>query len=111
MIDFGALFNRIDQLEAKVVEHEKKINSQQTEIDQLKKKNSELEEEKNRQPILVGFIPRSCFEVRAKNPSAKSGVYSIDPDGQIGGEKPINVYCDMTTSNTMPIEYLNTLII
>ncbi len=103
MIDIGALLNRLDQLEAKIDQHEVKIKSQQIEIDQLKKKNSELLAEKNHQPILA----RSCFEVRAKNPSAPSGVYSIDPDGQIGGDQPIQVYCDMTTRNNRPIYYSN----
>ena len=121
MIDVSVLLNRLDQLEAKVeqhdakdaehdakdVEHELKINSQQMEIDQLKKKYSELEE-KNHQLILASaiqkddvasrdFLPRSCFELKATNPTAQSGVYSIDPDGQIGADQPIQVYCDMTT--------------
>jgi len=110
------LLSRLDQLETKVVkldEHELKIKSLQIEVDQLKKKNSQLEE-KN-QMILAGgtekpsinddaasrdFLPRSCYEVKATNPSAQSGNYSIDPDGQIGGDSPIEVYCDMTTRNS-----------
>ena len=117
MIDVSVLLNRLDQLEAKVeqhdvivAEHELKINSQQMEINQLKKKNSELEE-KNHQLILAGairkdgvasrdFLPRSCFEIKATNPSAQSANYSIDPDGQIGADEPIQVYCDMTTGIT-----------
>jgi len=93
-------------LEVKVEEHELKINSQQEEIDQLNKKNNDLEE-KNHQLILASakeddvasrdFLPRSCFELKATNPNAQSGVYSIDPDGQIGGDPSIQVYCDMTT--------------
>jgi len=95
MIDVSVLLNRLDQLEAKVeqhdvivAEHELKINSQQMEINQLKKKNSELEE-KNHQLILAraiekddvanrDFLPRSCFEIKATNPIAQSRVYSID---------------------------------
>ena len=83
------------------------------EINQLKKKNSELEE-KNHQLILAGairkdgvasrdFLPRSCFEIKATNPSAQSANYSIDPDGQIGADQPIQVYCDMTTRNSVYI--------
>jgi len=79
------------------------------EIDQLKKKNSELEE-KNHRLILAraiekddvasrDFFPRSCFEIKATNPTAQSRVYSIDPDGHIGADEPILVYCDMTTGN------------
>ena len=122
----GVLLNRLDQLEAKVqqhdakvaenaaivAEHELKINShQQMEIDQLKKKNSDLEE-KNHQLTLASaikkddvasrdFLPRSCFEIKATNPIAQSRVYSIDPDGQIGADEPIFVYCDMTTGNSI----------
>jgi len=124
VIDVWALLNRLGQLEAKVeqheakvtehdaivAEHEIKINRQQIEIDQLKQKNYDLEE-KNHQLILAGakendatsrdFLPRSCFEVKATNPSAQSGVYVIDPDGQIGGDSSIQVYCDMTTRKSL----------
>jgi len=89
--------------------HELKIINQQEEINQLKKKTSDLKE-KNHQLILAGankkddvtsrdFLPRSCFEIKATNPSAQSGIYSIDPDGQIGADQPIQVDCDMTTCN------------
>ena len=134
MFDIDVLLNRLDQLESKneqqgikvagleakaaeqevkvaglevkVEEHQIKINSQQEEIDQLKKKNSDLEET-NHKLILAkegdvisrDFLPRSCFEIKATNPNAQSGVYSIDPDGQIGADQPIQVYCDMTTRN------------
>ena len=115
MTDIGILLNRLDQLEAKVAkvdQHELRINSLEIEVDQLKKKNSELEE-KNSKLILAGadeklsvdddvtsrnFVPRSCYEVKATNPNAQSGEYFIDPDGQIGGDEPFKVYCDMATS-------------
>jgi len=124
MIDVSDLLYRIDKLEAKndqhevkvaeletkVAEHELKLNSQQSEIDKLKHKNSDLEES-NRQLILAAakegdvtsfdFLPRSCFEIKATNPSAQSGVYVIDPDGQIDGDSSIQVYCDMTTRNSI----------
>jgi len=108
---------KVDQLEAKVAkvdQHELKINTLQIEIDQLKKKNLQLEEQN--QLVLSGavekhsinndvtsrdFLPRSCYEIKATNPSAQSGEYSIDPDGQIGGDSPIQVYCDMTTRNIL----------
>ena len=98
MTGMDVLLNRLDQLETKVDQHEVKLINQQIEIDQLKQKNSELLEEKNHQSILAGFLPRSCFEVKAKNPSSQSGVYSIDPNGQLG-DQPIQVYCDMKTRN------------
>ena len=110
MLDVGVLLNRLDQLETKqeamlslLDQHESKINSQQAEIDILKKTNSELMEEKKKHLIQSDdvtsrdFLPRSCFELKATNPNAQSGVYSIDPDGQIGGDPSIQVYCDMTT--------------
>jgi len=92
-----------------VEQHELKINSQQTEIDKLKKKNFDLEE-KNHKLIIAdareggvashgSSLPRSCFELKAMNPIALSGVYSIDPDGQIGGDPPFKAYCDMKTGN------------
>jgi len=112
MIDVGVLLNRLDQLETNqealvslVNQHELKINSQQVEIDQLKKTNLELEKETNNRELIKtsddvairDFLPRSCYEIKATNPSAQSGEYSIDPDGQIGSDQPIQVYCDMTT--------------
>ena len=116
MIDFGILLSRFDQLEAKVAkvdQHESRISSLEIQVDQLMKKNSDLEE-KNKQLILAAaveklsvtddvtrrdFVPRSCFEVRAVNPNAQSGEYFIDPDGQVGGDEPFKVFCDMATSN------------
>jgi len=92
------------------------------EVDQLKKKNLELEE-KNSKLILATadeklsvnddvtrreFVPRSCFEVKAANPNAQSGEYFIDPDGQIGGDEPFKVYCDMATSNTDLLSIIRT---
>jgi len=44
------------------------------------------------------FLPRSCSEIKATNPSAQSGLYFIDPDGQINGDDPVQAYCDMDTS-------------
>jgi len=91
IIDIGILLSRLDK-------HESRINSLEMEVDQLKKKNLELEE-KNSKLILATadeklsvnddvtrreFVPRSCFEVKAANPNAQSGEYFIDPDGQIG---------------------------
>jgi len=108
MVDMGFLLMRLDQLETKVENHEQKINSQQIEIDRLKKKNVELEE-RNLQWTLAekpsdddvtsrNALPRSCFEVKAMKPTVQSGMHYIDPDGRIDGDPPISVYCDMTTS-------------
>ncbi|MBK6534095.1 MAG: hypothetical protein IPF99_32365 [Deltaproteobacteria bacterium] len=42
-------------------------------------------------------LPRSCAEIRARVPSAATGVFDIDPDGA-GGADALRVYCDMTSS-------------
>ena len=107
-VKVAGLETKVAEQELKINSHEMKINSQQEEIDQLKKTNSELIEEKKTQLIQAGddvvsrdFLPRSCFELKATNPTAQSGVYSIDPDGQIGADPSIQVYCDMTTRNSL----------
>ena len=38
--------------------------------------------------------PLSCSDVKKKQPDAKSGIFTIDPDGE-GGEKHFKVFCDM----------------
>ena len=103
MIDLSMLLSRLD-------EHESRINNLEIEVVQLKKTNLDLEET-NKKLVLDSdnvididvtrrdVVPRSCFEVKAMNPNAQSGEYFIDPDGQIGGDEPFKVYCDMTTSN------------
>ena len=105
MIDIGILLSRLDQ-------HELRINNLEIEVVQLKKTNLDLEET-NKKLVLASdnekfsvnddvtrrdVVPRSCFEVKAMNPNAQSGEYFIDPDGQIGGDEPFKVYCDMATS-------------
>ena len=117
MIDLGVLLSRLDQLETKVVnvdQLEARVDSLEIEVDQLKKRNSLLEEQNQlvlastaEKPSIINddvtsrdFLPRSCYEIKATNPSAQSGNYSIDPDGQIGGDSPIQVYCDMTSRNS-----------
>jgi len=125
MIDIGILLSRIDQLEAKVVkvdQHELRINSLEIEVDQLKKINFELEEKNNKLMLAAtdenlsinddvtrrDFVPRSCFEVKAVNPNAQSGEYFIDPDGQIGGDEPFKVYCNMATSTIHLLNIIKT---
>ena len=43
------------------------------------------------------FTKRSCKEILSAGLSTGDGFYIIDPDG-VGGEHPLRVYCDMTTS-------------
>ena len=109
----------ISQLKEKNVEFE-------LEIGQLKKKNVELEQKLesilsipagdddssyygfSKQNAVAtsaaaaadsrNYMPRSCFEIKASNPNATTGLYFIDPDGQINGDDPVQAYCDMDTS-------------
>ena len=89
----------------------------EVEVSQLKKKNVELEhglesilatpianlgDHLSRQKFVESgnirdFLPRSCYELKATNPSAQSGLFFIDPDGQINGDDPVQAYCDMDT--------------
>ena len=39
---------------------------------------------------------KNCKEIKAGNPAATDGIYTIDPDGP-GGIEPFECYCDMTT--------------
>lgn len=41
----------------------------------------------------------SCIDIKKSKPiSSVNGTYNIDPDGPSGPLKPMDVYCDMTTS-------------
>lgn len=42
-------------------------------------------------------IPASCAQILSIDPSAQSGVYTIDPDGN-GTDPAFSVQCDMTTA-------------
>jgi hypothetical protein len=44
----------------------------------------------------TGLTGATCLEIHTNEPSAPSGVYSIDPDGA-AGDPPVAVVCDMTT--------------
>lgn len=37
-----------------------------------------------------------CKDIKAADPSAADGIYTIDPDG-VGGKNPFDAYCEMTT--------------
>lgn len=71
----------------------------------LYKKNNQLilidGDKENVEGSLGSSLARSCFEIKATNPSSQSGVYYIDPDGQIGRDPPIKVNCDMATRNSI----------
>jgi hypothetical protein len=46
--------------------------------------------------ISTPVLYKSCKEIKAANPNAADGIYTIDPDGE-GGADPFECYCDMTT--------------
>lgn len=46
----------------------------------------------------VELLPASCAQILSENPSAQSGVYSIDPDGA-GTHVGFDAYCDMDTDD------------
>jgi len=78
-----------------------RLDQLQAEIRELKGENIELKEIllKEKLPSNKEFlIARSCYELKAMSPDAQTGLHYIDPDGQINGEDPIQVYCDMATS-------------
>lgn len=41
-------------------------------------------------------VPADCSEIKLQNPSARSGQYTIDPDGN-GALAPFTAWCDMVT--------------
>ena len=47
------------------------------------------------QPIQLSGT--TCATIKANNPSATDGVYTIDPDGSNTGADSFGAYCDMTT--------------
>jgi hypothetical protein len=50
------------------------------------------------------FMVRTCQELRAADPTLKSDMYWIDPDGQGVGDDPIRVHCDMATGKEKSAE-------
>ena len=49
-------------------------------------------------PSPAHVFPHTCAEILSNNPTATSGIYTIDPDGDYqGGVASFEVYCDMTT--------------
>ena len=51
---------------------------------------------KTKTKILIGNL--SCSHLKEAHPTAPSGNYTIDPDGE-GGEDPFTVYCNMSDKN------------
>jgi hypothetical protein len=49
-------------------------------------------------------FPRSCLVVLANDENAKTGSYTIDPDG-LGGVEPVDVFCDMDTNDGAAYTY------
>jgi len=47
--------------------------------------------------ITVASAYLSCNDIKTRNASMPSGMYTIDPDGEAGANAPFSAYCDMTT--------------
>lgn len=95
MIDIELVMNRLDQMQVE-------IDLQKAEIQEVKRENMELKEKLSLDELPANkeySIPRSCYELKAIDPNAQTGIHYIDPDGQINAEEPMQVFCDMTTSN------------
>ena len=73
-----------DQLEEAVANLEKKMSAHEGIIDKLKTPN-----------------PKSCDTILQSDSSKESGMYWIDPDGQGQGDRPIYVYCNMSTGQAI----------
>ena len=64
--------------------------------------------------ILVAFdfvflflsLAKSCSALKKLDPTAKNGVYVIDPDGE-GGVPPYNVTCDMNDKNGVGVTVIS----
>ncbi|XP_046459861.1 neurexin-4-like isoform X2 [Daphnia pulex] len=78
------------------------LKDRQQEILAEKVSRLELRNERETSRQLAGrsAILRTCREIRAADPSASSGMYWIDPDGQGVGDDPIYVHCDMASGST-----------
>jgi uncharacterized coiled-coil protein SlyX len=96
----------IQKLKWKVAEQENKNEIQRTEIHELKKSlevlnNRILQLENsnvNGKVVKVkAAVFRTCEEIRRSDPTSPSGKYLIDPNGNMFGDPPITVYCNMTT--------------
>lgn len=106
------LLARMDQLETKIQYQSielKTISDQlQSQTQQIQLLESALSVKltsnklsDNRISSTSVFTPRTCTEARDSGlPEFKeSGMYWIDPDGLGIGDKPIYVYCNMTSGN------------
>jgi hypothetical protein len=45
----------------------------------------------------AGVAPATCNVLLQDDPTATSGIYSVDPDGPSSGKAPVDVRCDMDT--------------
>ena len=102
--------------EQKIQSLETKLSETELKAGDLEKKLAEFQKlhEKSREDIYLALnetaqlvskhasvskekkLSRTCREIYQSDPSLRSGMYNIDPDGH-GSENPINVYCDMVT--------------
>ena len=60
--------------------------------------NDGLNDDVDCEPLLaIPCVQPSCADFKQALPGAKSGIYTIDPDGEDGPIKPFDAYCDQTT--------------
>ena len=55
---------------------------------------------------LLSAVPLSCSYLKKNDPTAKSGNYIIDPDGE-GCQEAFSVYCDITDKNGVDLTLIS----
>lgn len=95
--EVGKLKEKVEFLETKIQEQDNLLKNCQVATSDAIGSLRNVEENNLKKTVLD---PKTCLEARTADPSLKSGMYFIDPDGQGRGDDPIYVYCNMTTGST-----------
>ena len=99
-LEIQQLRQNVQHLEGKVQHLETKLMEQEMKSQMSPNVHLALKEDANllgKQVEQRNAISRTCRELSQADPSLKSGMYWIDPDGQGVGDDPIYVECDMAT--------------
>ena len=100
------LKSRIEKQEAEIVQLKTRLEKQHDLVLHLNKNLEQLmniqkayptDVQNRHQEISKAYVLRTCEDIRAADPTTESGYYFIDPDGQVSGNDPIYVFCDMAT--------------